>query len=52
MTGSHVLLYCSGARVKSSREETWEGKDPGFVRVLLSNPFGRECYSDSWTSQK
>jgi hypothetical protein len=38
MTRSHVLLHCPNARVSLAREEAWEGKDLGSVRVLLSNP--------------
>ena len=35
MTGSHV---CTDVKIKAAREEAWEGKDPGSVRVLLANP--------------
>jgi hypothetical protein len=38
MTRSHVLLHCPNARLVAARVETWEGKDPGGVRVLLSIP--------------
>jgi hypothetical protein len=38
MTRSHVLLYCSKAKIRAAREKAWEGKDPKSVRVLLSNP--------------
>jgi hypothetical protein len=37
-TRSHVLLHCPNARLVAARVETWEGKDPGGVRVLLSIP--------------
>jgi hypothetical protein len=38
MTRSRVLFYCSNAKIRAAHEEAWEGKDPGSVRVLLSNP--------------
>jgi hypothetical protein len=38
MTRSHVLLHCSNAKLQSARDEAWEGRDPGGVRVLLANP--------------
>jgi len=38
MSRSHVLLHCPGPRVAAARVEAWEGRDPGGVRVLLSNP--------------
>jgi hypothetical protein len=38
MTRSHVLLHCPNAMIRVAREEAWEGKDPGSVRVLVSNP--------------
>ena len=38
MTRSHVLLHCPGAEIRVAREEAWERKDPGSIRVLLSNP--------------
>jgi len=38
MTRSHVLLHCPGEKVRTAREKAWEGKDPGSIRVLLSNP--------------
>jgi len=38
MTRSHVLLHCPRERLRNARAEAWEGKDPGGVRVLLSNP--------------
>jgi hypothetical protein len=39
MTRSLVLLHCPNAKIRAAREEAWEGKDPGSVRVLLSNPW-------------
>ena len=38
MTRSHVLLHCPGTKIRVAREEAWEGKDPGSIRVLLPNP--------------
>jgi len=38
MTRSHVLLHCRGGRVGGARVEAWEGKNPGSIKVLLSNP--------------
>jgi hypothetical protein len=38
MTRSHVLLHCPNGKLRVSRSEAWEGKDPGGVRVLLANP--------------
>jgi len=38
MIRSHVLLHCPNECLRSARAEAWEGKDPGGVRVLLSNP--------------
>jgi len=38
MIRSHVLLHCPNARLQEVRREAWENKDPGGVRVLLSNP--------------
>jgi hypothetical protein len=38
MTRSYVLLHCNNARLAAARAETWEGRDPGGVRVLLANP--------------
>jgi len=37
MTRSHVLLHCPNEKLVAAREETWEGKNPGGVRVLLAN---------------
>jgi len=37
MTRSHVLLYCVNDRLRKAREEAWEGKNPGGIRVLLNN---------------
>jgi hypothetical protein len=34
MTRSHVLLHCPNAKI---RTKAWKGKDPGSVKVLLSN---------------
>jgi hypothetical protein len=38
MTRSHALLHCPSAKLRAAREEAWEGKTPGGVRVLLANP--------------
>jgi len=38
MTRSHVLLHCPNARLRETRREAWEDRDPGGVRALLSNP--------------
>ena len=38
MTRSHVLPYCPGPTLAAARQEASEGKDPGSVRVVLSNP--------------
>jgi len=38
MTRSHVLLHCRAYRLRIAREEAWEGKEPGSIRVLLGNP--------------
>jgi len=38
MARSHVLLRCANARLRAAREEAWENKNPGSIRVLLSNP--------------
>jgi len=38
MTRSHVLLHCPNERLAAGREEAWEGKKSGGVRVLLANP--------------
>jgi hypothetical protein len=38
MTRSHVLLHCPSARMSAARMEAWEGRDPGGLRVLLTNP--------------
>jgi hypothetical protein len=38
MTRSHVFLHCPNAKIRKAREEAWEGKDPGSIRILLSNP--------------
>jgi len=38
MTRSHVLLHCPNERLRNARAEAWEGREPGGVHVLLSNP--------------
>jgi hypothetical protein len=38
MTRSHVLLHCPNERARAARAGTWEGRDPGGVRLLLANP--------------
>jgi hypothetical protein len=38
ITRSHVLLHYLNAKLRVAREEVWEGKDLGGVRVLLSGP--------------
>jgi len=38
MTRSHVLLHCGNVRLRSAHVEAWETKNPGSIRVLLSNP--------------
>jgi len=38
MTRSHVLLHCPEEKVKATRDEAWEGKTSGSIRVVLSNP--------------
>jgi hypothetical protein len=38
ITCLHVLLHCPNAKLRAAREEAWEGKTPGGVRVLLANP--------------
>jgi hypothetical protein len=38
MTRSHVLLHCPSAGLRAAREELWEGKTPGGVRVLPATP--------------
>jgi hypothetical protein len=37
MTRSHALLHCPNATLAAARVEAWEGRNPGGVRVLLSN---------------
>jgi hypothetical protein len=37
MTRSHVLLHCPNDKLRTAREEAWEDKDSGGVRVLLAN---------------
>jgi len=43
MTRSHVLLHCTNAKIRAAREEAWEGKNPGDIGVLLSNPRWERC---------
>jgi len=31
------ILHCTN-KLRTAREEAWEDKDPGGIRVLLSNP--------------
>jgi len=38
MTRSHALLHCPNAMLAAARVEAWEGRNPGGIRVLLSNP--------------
>jgi len=38
MTRSHVLLHCSSDRLAAVRRRAREDRDPGSIRVLLSNP--------------
>ena len=38
MTRSHALLHCTNAKLRAAREEAWDGKHPGSIRVLLMNP--------------
>ena len=38
MIRSYVLLHYPKAKVRAVREEAWEGKGPGSIGVLLSNP--------------
>jgi len=38
MTRSHVLLHSPNEKLVAAREEAWEGKNRGGVRVLLANP--------------
>jgi len=38
MSRSHVLLHCPGPSVAAARAEAWEGRNPGGIRALLSNP--------------
>ena len=33
MTRSHVLFHCTNSKLHAAREEAWEGKDPGGIRV-------------------
>jgi len=43
MTRSHALLHYPNATITAARVEAWEGRDPGDVRVLLSNPRWERC---------
>jgi len=43
MTPSHTLLHCTNDRLRAAREEAWEGKNPGGIRVLLNNPRWERC---------
>ena len=38
MTRSHALLHCTNAKLRASRVEAWDGKNPESIRVLLMNP--------------
>jgi ribonuclease HI len=38
MTRSHALLHCPNATLAAARVEAWEGRNPGSIRALLSNP--------------
>jgi hypothetical protein len=38
MTRSHALLHCPNATLAAAIVEAWEGRNPGRVRALLSNP--------------
>jgi hypothetical protein len=38
MTRSHVLLHCPNANLRAAWKEAWDSKDPGGVRVFLTNP--------------
>jgi hypothetical protein len=38
MTRSHALLHRPNATLAAARVEAWEGRNPGGIRVLLSNP--------------
>jgi hypothetical protein len=38
MTRSHALLQCPNATLAAARVEAWEGRNPGGIRGLLSNP--------------
>ena len=49
MTGSLVLLHCTNAKLRAAREEAWEGRDPGGIRVLLNSPGGRSTCYGSWS---
>ena len=34
---SHVLLHYPSSTLAAARQDAWEGRDPGSVRVILSN---------------
>jgi hypothetical protein len=38
MTKSHALLHYPNATLAAARAEAWDGRDPGRIGVLLSNP--------------
>jgi hypothetical protein len=38
MTRFHALLYGPNATLAAAREEAREGRNPGGIRALLSNP--------------
>jgi hypothetical protein len=38
ITRSHALLHLPNATLAAARVEAWEGRNPGGIRVLLSNP--------------
>jgi len=38
MTRSHTPLHCPSEKPRAARKEPWEGRAPGGIRVLLSNP--------------
>jgi hypothetical protein len=37
MTRSHALIHRPNVTLAAARVEAWEGRDPGGIRVLLSN---------------
>jgi len=38
MTRSHALLHCPNATLAAAKVGAWEGRNPGGIQVLLSNP--------------